>query len=75
MDTYKKFIQKAIKLGATDAKIIKTNSVVTAPWVRWKCRYGCGMYGTSLCCPPNSPTFKETRELLDSYELRTIDAL
>ena len=68
MEKYQEFIRRAVRLGATDAKTIKTSSVVTAPWVRWKCRYGCGMYGTSLCCPPNSPTYKETRELLDSYK-------
>ncbi|HTX43500.1 MAG TPA: DUF2284 domain-containing protein, partial [Methanocella sp.] len=68
MEKYKKFIDTAIKLGADDAGIIKTNSVVTAAWVRWKCRYGCGMYNTSLCCPPNSPTYLETRELLECYE-------
>ncbi len=68
MKKYDKFIKKSIKLGATDAKIIKTDSVVTAAWVRWKCRYGCSGYNTSLCCPPNSPGYKETRELLDSYK-------
>jgi predicted metal-binding protein len=26
------------------------------------------MYNTSLCCPPNSPTYLETRELLNCYE-------
>jgi predicted metal-binding protein len=55
-------------LGANDARIIKMDSIVTAAWVRWKCTYGCGGYGSSLCCPPNSPTHQETRELLDCYE-------
>lgn len=67
MKKYEKFVKKAIKLGADDAKIIKTDSVVTAAWVRWKCRYGCDGYNTSLCCPPNTPNYKDTRELLDSY--------
>ncbi len=68
MGKYEKFIKKALKLGADDAKVIKTDSIVTAPWVRWKCRYGCDGYNSSLCCPPNTPTHKETRELVDSYE-------
>ena len=68
MKKYDKFIKKAIKLGANDAKIIKTDSVVTSAWVRWKCRYGCDGYNNSLCCPPNTPNYKETRELLDSYQ-------
>ena len=68
MKKYDKFIKKALKLGANDVKIIKTDSVVTSAWVRWKCRYGCDGYGNSLCCPPNTPNYKETRELLDSYQ-------
>ena len=68
MEKYEKFIEMAVELGANDAKIIKTDSIVTAAWVRWKCRYGCDGYGSSLCCPPNSPTFRETRELVDSYK-------
>ena len=67
MEKYEKFIKMAAELGATDARIIKTDSIVTAAWVRWKCMYGCGGYGSSLCCPPNSPTYRETRELVDSY--------
>jgi predicted metal-binding protein len=68
MKKYDKFIKKALKLGANDAKIIKTDSIVTSAWVRWKCRYGCDDYNSSLCCPPNTPNHKETRELLNSYQ-------
>jgi len=68
MEKYDKFIKKAIKLGASEAKVIKTDSIVTSAWVRWKCRYGCDGYNSSLCCPPNTPTYKETRELVDSYD-------
>jgi predicted metal-binding protein len=32
-----------------------------------KCRYGCFGYGQRLCCPPNTPTWDETRAVLDSY--------
>ncbi len=42
--------------------------VVTAEWVRIKCRFGCGGYGRCLTCPPHSLTPKQTRELLDEYE-------
>jgi predicted metal-binding protein len=68
MGKYERFIEMAVELGANDAKIIKIDSIVTAAWVRWKCRYGCGGYGNSLCCPPNSPTYSETRELVDCYK-------
>ncbi|HMK46392.1 MAG TPA: DUF2284 domain-containing protein [Methanocella sp.] len=69
MESYHKFIKKAVGLGADEAKIIKTDSIVTAAWVRWKCRYGCDGYNSSLCCPPSTPDYRETRELLDSYKV------
>ena len=68
MKKFEKYIKKALKLGAADAKIVKTDSIVTSAWVRWKCRFGCDGYNSGLCCPPNTPNYKETRELLDSYE-------
>jgi predicted metal-binding protein len=40
MEEYEKFIEMAVELEANDAKIIKTDSIVTAAWVSWKCRYG-----------------------------------
>ena len=50
-----------------EAKEITPSSVITAPWVRLKCRYGCGRYGTGYCCPPDAPTPEETREILSNY--------
>jgi predicted metal-binding protein len=61
------YCQKAIEYGATDAKLVHPGTVVTAAWVKWKCQYGCIGYGKRYTCPPESPTWKETRELLDSY--------
>jgi hypothetical protein len=58
---------RAIEGGATHAKQIAPDSVVTAPWVRLKCQFGCPGYGKSYCCPPNTPTPEQTREILDSY--------
>lgn len=68
MASLTRFVKEAIALGADDAKIIKTDTIVTGPWVRWKCRYGCDGYNSSLCCPPNTPDYRETRELVDSYD-------
>ncbi len=68
MEKYRRFIEMAVKLGANDAKIIKTDSIITAAWICWKCRYGCDGYNSGLCCPPNSPTYRETRELVDCYK-------
>ncbi|MFB3881070.1 MAG: DUF2284 domain-containing protein [Armatimonadota bacterium] len=42
-------------------------TVITAPWVRLKCQFGCGGYGLRLTCPPYSPTPEQTRAVLDCY--------
>jgi len=66
--TIRTFIRYARELGAFETKLIEASSIVTAPWVRLKCRYGCGGYNTSLCCPPHTPTYLETREVIASYK-------
>lgn len=55
------------KAGATAVKIVHPSSVVTAPWVRMKCQFGCGGYDCGHCCPPSTPTAEETRKVLNSY--------
>lgn len=62
------FCQKAKRLGARDAKVISTKSIITSPWVRMKCQYGCDGYGECLTCPPYSPTPHETRKIIGSYK-------
>jgi predicted metal-binding protein len=61
-------LQKITGLGVREAKIIDPRTVETAPWVRWKCQFGCGGYNSSLMCPPHSPTPEQTRKVLDSYK-------
>ena len=63
----KSYAAAALKKGITDALVIRASTVVTAPWVRTKCQFGCGLYGKGLCCPPRTPTPEQTRVLLDSY--------
>lgn len=63
-----KYCLVGIEAGATHAKQIKPSSVVTAPWVRFKCQFGCPGYGRGLCCPPHTPTPEQTRAVLDSYQ-------
>jgi predicted metal-binding protein len=65
---FEPFCQMAKDMGATGAKVISPQNVVTAAWVRLKCQYGCGGYGKRLTCPPYSPTPEETRKILDSYK-------
>ena len=65
---FKSLVKRIIDLGAAEAKVVKASSVVTADWVRLKCQYGCGGYGSSLCCPPNTPTPEQTQKVIDGYE-------
>ncbi|MFH1349649.1 MAG: DUF2284 domain-containing protein [Pseudomonadota bacterium] len=62
-----KYCKLAMEWGATHVKQIHPSSVVTAPWVRWKCQFGCPMYGLGYCCPPESPTPEQTRAVIDCY--------
>ncbi|HIJ66137.1 MAG TPA: DUF2284 domain-containing protein [Candidatus Hydrogenedentes bacterium] len=57
----------AAKAGATGAKAISPATVETGAWVRWKCQFGCGGFGSSLVCPPHTPTPADTRVMLDGY--------
>lgn len=63
----KKYLRKAKTFGASWSKVIHPRSVVTEEWVRLKCQYGCGSFGTCLTCPPFSPTPEYTRKVLDCY--------
>ena len=63
----KKFAELAVRMGATDAKLIDPKNIVVKDWVRLKCQYGCGNYGKSLTCPPYSPTPEQTRKALKGY--------
>ncbi len=67
MEKYAKYVTRAKELGAKDARIIPADSVITAEWVRAKCRFGCGGYGRHLTCPPSSPTPEQTKRILSSY--------
>ncbi|HDS45066.1 MAG TPA: DUF2284 domain-containing protein [Methanomicrobia archaeon] len=51
-----------------DLKLIPTEIIAVADWVRWKCQYGCRAYGKHLSCPPYTPSVEETRRLIQCYE-------
>jgi predicted metal-binding protein len=61
------YIKLALDNKLTDAVVIETSKVYTAPWVRMKCQFGCAGFGGTLCCPPHTPTPDEMRKILDSY--------
>ncbi len=64
LDKYRKL---ALDAGASQARIIDARSIKTAWWVRQKCQYGCGGWGSSHCCPPSTPKPKETARVLEDY--------
>ena len=61
-------MKKAVELGAENAKIIDTDTVAVAEWVRWKCLYGCPLYGKDASHPPLAPDAQSTRQVLGEYE-------
>ena len=64
----RRFVKMAAELGALGAKLISPATVTTGQWVRWKCQFGCGGFGTSLVCPPHTPAPDQTRQMLDEYD-------
>jgi predicted metal-binding protein len=63
-----KFLEKkALKLGATDAKIIPIDKIVIENRVILKCKMGCEKYGKTLACPPNAPTPEEFKKIVSEY--------
>jgi predicted metal-binding protein len=64
---FDRLIGRACELGAIEARPIDPRSVVTAPWVRLKCQFGCPHYRTRLCCPPYTPTAEQFQKVLDGY--------
>ncbi len=67
MSTMNKYIDRALTMRVTKAKIIDVSSVVVGYWVRLKCQFGCGSYNTRLTCPPYSPTPEYTKKMLAEY--------
>jgi predicted metal-binding protein len=62
-----KYVQMATEAGAPGAKVVATEHVYCADWVRLKCQYGCGGYGRRLSCPPYSPTPETTRRVVSEF--------
>ncbi len=44
------YCARAIEVGATAVKQVDPRSVVTAPWVKLKCQFGCPGFGKGHCC-------------------------
>lgn len=53
--------------GFRRAVLLPVEKIITAPWVRLKCKCGCAMYGKNLQCPPHGTDSHATREMLEDY--------
>jgi len=63
-DKMEYLLQRALDLGAEKAKIIDTETVVLADWVRWKCQYGCPLFEKDPFHPPLAPDAASTKRVL-----------
>jgi len=59
--------EKAMELGATQAKIIPAKEIVVENRVVLKCRLGCDEYGRKLTCPPYTIPVDEFRTMVSEY--------
>ena len=63
-----KYRQRALELGATDAKIITTDNVVVDERVLAKCTYPkCPGYGTNVNCPPYAMGPDLVRKVVNNF--------
>ncbi len=60
-------LKRASELGAEKAKLIDTETVVVAEWVRWKCQYGCPLFEKDSFHPPYDPDTESTQKVLKEY--------
>ncbi|MBT5471271.1 MAG: DUF2284 domain-containing protein [Nitrospina sp.] len=61
-------IQEALDLGCTKAKVVLTQTISMAHWVKLHCQFGCSEYGKLLTCPPCTPESEEMAEIINEYE-------
>jgi len=60
-------VARALEMGAKKARVIHTDSIVVEKWVKWKCVYGCPMYGKDGYHPPMTPEINEVKEVMGEY--------
>jgi len=64
-----RYRQRAIELGATDAKIITTDMIIIDARVRMKCMVPvCRSYGTNPHCPPHAMDLDLVRETVNNFK-------
>jgi predicted metal-binding protein len=63
---FESLIDRAIELGAVEAKIIDTAQIVFDPRSFLKCRFGCNRWGRFWTCPPHLSV--STEEFMKAFE-------
>jgi predicted metal-binding protein len=64
-----RYRQKAVELGATDARIIRSNDVVVDPRVLAKCLFPkCPVSGTNINCPPHTPDAGWVKKVVEGFQ-------
>ncbi len=53
--------------GAVESRLIPADGIVVENRGTFRCNSGCPYYGTSLVCPPHSPTPDEFRSVIRDY--------
>lgn len=62
-------IRLALEKGAYQTKIFRAEQIVLDPRVRLKCQVPlCPAFGHNLMCPPNTPSLKQLKKVLDCYQ-------
>jgi len=63
-----KYRQRAIEIGATDARVISTEEVLIDERAQAKCQFPvCRLYGTNVNCPPYVMEPDRVRKLVGSF--------
>lgn len=61
------WVYEARSVGLRRAVLLPVEEIVTAAWVRLKCKCGCAVYGRNLQCPPHGMEHSAVQEMLESY--------
>src|SRR5512135_2890422 len=70
------YVARALKLGATQARIIKAEEIPVDERITLKCQIPrCFGYGAGANCPPNTMKPAELRELLQKYHWAVVFTL
>lgn len=69
-----KYRQRALELGATDAKIITSDMILIDEKVRAKCIHPlCDLYGSNVNCPPHAVDLDLMRKVVNKFRYAIFD--